>query len=84
MNTYKNRDESQMLKKMSRRFTRGLGFVLLLLAGVELFSHRYGEFGFEDMLFFPAIYGLIAFVVVVMISRLLRPLLMREETYYDD
>jgi len=36
------------------------------------------------MFFFPAIYGFLAFVFIVMMGKLLRQVIMRPENYYQD
>ncbi len=56
--------------------------VLLLL--VDPFVHKHGPFGIEHWLGFYAIYGLSAYVGLVLAAKQLRKLLMRPESYYDE
>ena len=71
------------LTQLGRRFTLLLVAIAILLIVGELIIHRHGEFAFEDMLFFPALYGFLAFLFIVQVGKWLRRLIMRSEDYYD-
>ena len=55
---------------------------LLLL--VELFIAKHTETGAEHLFGFHGFYGLVACVALVLAAKLLRRVIMRPETYYDD
>ena len=58
--------------------------LVVLLAG-DFFVHKHSYFGWEEWPEFFAVYGFVACVVLVLISKyVLRPLVMRDEDYYDD
>lgn len=84
-------DKKQMTEKptqaplalLGQRFTYFLVAVAVLLVVGEFLIHRHGEFAFEDMYFFPAIYGFLAFLFIVQVGKILRRLIMRNEDYYD-
>ena len=71
------------LTLLGQRFTYFLLAIALLLVVSEFLIHRHGEFAFEDMYFFPAIYGFLAFLFIVQVGKFLRRLIMRSEDYYD-
>ncbi len=81
-------DDPANVKKLIRGF---LGLcAIAVLAGVYLqFFGNYGEHGHERIftaegwfLFYP-LYGFLAYVALVFISKGLRKILMRDEDYYD-
>lgn len=49
----------------------------------ELFFHKHGHFGFENIFGFHAAYGFVSCVALVLAAGQLRKLLMRPEDYYD-
>ncbi len=81
-------DDPANIKKMIRGFLVLCG--LLLLAGLWLqFGGDHGEHGHEGIfpaegwfIFYP-LYGFLAYVALVFISKGLRKILMRDEDYYD-
>ena len=77
-------DQNSALGRLGKLFTIFLGVVAAILVVLELILHRHGEFAFEDMLFFPAIYGFLAFLFIVQIGKWLRLVIMRREDYYDE
>lgn len=56
--------------------------VLLVLADF-LYTNDHPYFSLETVFGFQAWVGFIAFVVIVFLGRLLRPIVRREENYYD-
>ena len=71
------------LAVLGRRFSYLLvGIALVLMVG-EFIIHRHGEFPFEDMIMFPALYGFGAFIFIVYVGKWLRSIIMRGEDYYD-
>ena len=56
------------LERFGRAFTFVIVVGIIVLLVLEIFTHRHGEFAIEDMFFFPAIFGFVAFVFVVMIN----------------
>jgi hypothetical protein len=54
------------------------------ITGHPLYDEKHpAHFEIEHLLGFQAMFGFIAFVVIVFLGRFLRPIIMREETYYD-
>jgi|LGVF01.2.fsa_nt_gb hypothetical protein len=79
---------SQYQKKMLSPLTKvlGGGFALLLLAllGLELLIHKHVAFSMEEWFgFYPACGLLAALLLVLVANYLLRPLVKRDEDYYD-
>ena len=70
------------LERFGRAFTFVIVVGIMVLLVLEIFTHRHGEFAIEDMFFFPAIFGFVAFVFVVMFGTFLRRFIMRKEDYY--
>ena len=51
---------------------------------IDLFYHKHAYFAWEEYFGFYAVYGFVACVVLVIVSKyILRPLVMRKEDYYD-
>ena len=62
----------------------GLCCCLILLLCLEPFIHKHPYFAWEKWFGFYAIYGFIACVLLVLVAKyILRPLIKREEDYYD-
>jgi hypothetical protein len=55
----------------------------VVLLAFELAADRYGPFAVEHVFGFYAIFGFVASLVVVLVTRLLRPLVARRGDYYD-
>ncbi len=70
--------------KNVKRFLYGFYFLCALLIIPEFFTFRYVDHPWEALFSFYPIYGFLGIVILVMLSRVLRMLAMREETYYDD
>jgi hypothetical protein len=54
-----------------------------LLFVLDFVVHRHTIHDWEQLPAFYAIFGFIAFVMLVVVSKLMRKLLMRKEDYYD-
>lgn len=70
------------------RNVRRLLVVFFILTGatltIDLFYHKHGIFPWEEYFGFYAVYGFVACVILVIVSKyILRPLVMRKEDYYD-
>jgi hypothetical protein len=55
----------------------------IVLLAFELLADRYGPFPVEHTFGFYAVFGFVASLVVVLVTRLLRPVVARREDYYD-
>jgi len=74
-------DKPENVQRLLRIFFSSLA---VLLIG-DFFVHKHAFFGWESWPEFYAVYGFVACVVLVLISKyVLRPLVMRDEEYYDD
>jgi hypothetical protein len=65
------------------RLLRGLYIVCAILFLLDFIVHRHVYMKWEELPGFYALFGFIAFVVLVEGSKLLRKLVMRKEDYYD-
>jgi len=71
-------------KKNVQRVLYGLFSSLILLLAIEPFVTKHPYFPWEESFGFYAIYGFVACVLLVLIAKyILRPLIKREEDYYD-
>ena len=70
------------LQKLAKYFTRFLLGIAIILAILELFLHRHGVVPIEDSFMFPAIFGFLAFMLIVQVGKWLRLMIMRPEDYY--
>ena len=67
-----------------RKVLYGLFGCLILLLCLEPFVHKHSVFAWEKWFGFYAIYGFVACVLLVLAAKyILRPLVKREEDYYD-
>ncbi len=72
-------DEPKNVKKI-------IGFVVIVCIALfvaDAFYHKHPHFAAEGWFGFYAIYGFVMSVGMVLIARLMRVLLMRDEEYYD-
>lgn len=68
-----------------RRLLKILFAILVLLLIPDFLLHRHTYFAWEQWPQFYAVFGFAACVVLVLIAKyVLRPLVRREEDYYDD
>ena len=65
------------------RFLSGFYIVCGLLFVLDFVIHRHASRDWEQLPGFYAIFGFVAFVVLVIVAKLMRKLLMRREDYYD-
>ena len=71
------------MQKMGKYFTRFLLGIAIILAVLEVFLHRHGAAPIEDIFMFPAIFGFLAFILIVQVGKRLRLMIMRPEDYYE-
>ena len=70
--------------KNIQRITYGFLGVLVLLLALEPFVHKHAYFSWEEWPGFYAFFGFLACVVLVLVCRyIFRPMLKRNEDYYD-
>ena len=72
-------DKPENIKKMLNIFY----VVCALLVIVDFIVHRHIYHDWENIPAFYAIYGFVGCVVLVLIAKLMRKFLMKEEDYYD-
>jgi len=58
--------------------------ILAITVLVQLPVPLHGHFGIDSMLAFPAIYGFLGCVAMIVFAKLLAIFLKRKDTYYDD
>ena len=63
--TDKHSKTNEDMQKMGKHFTRFLLGIAIILAVLELFLHRHGVAPIEDSFMFPAIFGFLAFMLIV-------------------
>lgn len=73
-------DKKENLTLFLRIFYGSLVVLLIL----DLFVEKHSVFGFDSVPSFSAAYGFISCVLLVLVARVLRMMLMRDEDYYDD
>lgn len=73
-------DNPRNVKRLLVTFFTLTGLILL----VDVVYHKHAIFPWEGYFGFYAVYGFVACVILVIISKyILRPLVMRKEDYYD-
>lgn len=65
------------------RLLRGFYAVCGLLFVLDFIIHRHTIHAWEQLPGFYAIFGFVAFVMLVLVAKLMRKMLMRREDYYD-
>ena len=75
---------NDVLKKLGQKALLSLGAGATVLIILEFVLHRHGKISFEDLPLFPAIFGLVGAVIVVVAGKVLKQVLSRGEAYYDD
>jgi hypothetical protein len=78
-------EDPARLRRLKRMFYAGLAALALgEAAAPHLFHTESGHFWFEDLPAWGSVFGLVACVAIVVVSKLLGRLwLMRRENYYD-
>jgi len=71
------------LKKFAKHFTRIIIIISILLVLIDFTIHRHAYFALEEIYGFPALFGFVSFVFIVLVGKWLRKILMRKEDYYD-
>tara|TARA_Y100001936_G_C15680122_1_gene460673 strand:- start:147 stop:380 length:234 start_codon:yes stop_codon:yes gene_type:complete len=71
------------LKTYAKYFTQFIIAIAGLLLIIDFTIHRHSYFLLEEIIGFPAIFGFICFVFIVIVGKNLRKILMRKEDYYD-
>lgn len=66
-----------------RKVYIGLWVACIVLLLVDLIHHRHGHYGFEEITGFFAFFGFLACAGLIMASKGLRRIVMRDEDYYD-
>ena len=67
----------------TRKVYVGLWVVCILLAALDLFYDNHGHYDFEELPGFSAVFGFVACVGLVLASKGLRRIVMRDEDFYD-
>ena len=81
-------DKQKKVRWLDKPSTHNLIFYVLsalcgLLLLVDFFYEKHGHLEYENWYFFHAIFGFVAYSVIVISAKGLRRLLMRKEDYYD-
>jgi hypothetical protein len=66
-----------------KRFLRGFYIICAILLAVDFVYHRHAVHSWENLWGFYALYGFVACVLLVEISKLMRKVLMRAPDYYE-
>ena len=66
------------------RLLNGFYVICILLVIADFIIHRHMSMAWEKIPAFYAIYGFIAWVVLVIVAKLMRKVVMRPENYYDE
>lgn len=67
-----------------KKFIKGFYVICALLLIIDFFVPKHGHYYWEDVPEFYAAYGLVACIVLVLVSKyILRRLVKRREDYYD-
>ena len=74
---------NEILKKLGTRFSYLIIVLAIFLLIAEFIFLRHGETRIEDIIFFLAIFGFLAFIFIVFAGILLRVFVMKKEDYYD-
>lgn len=72
-------DKPENIRKILRVFY----VICILLVVVDFIVHRHVYHTWENVPAFYAIYGFVGCVILVLIAKLMRKVIMKEEDYYD-
>lgn len=76
--------ESLIRPRTLKGMMAALAFVLAALLLIEGWAHRHVIFPWEEWYGFYAAFGFVAYVMLVFVAQfVLRPIVMRDEGYYD-
>ena len=67
-----------------KRVLKGFYAICIILVIADFFVHRHIGFSWEEIPAFYAIYGFVACVILVVLSKEMRKVVMRKEDYYDE
>ena len=70
--------------KNVQRLLTGFYTICALLIVADFVIHRHIALAWEKIPAFYAIYGFVACVLLVVLAKLMRKVIMREENYYDE
>lgn len=74
---------SEAKQRINRLFLFVCAFLSILLVS-EFFIHKHTYFKWEEWPWFYAVFGFVAFVVLILTAKyILRPIIKRREDYYD-
>ncbi len=75
--------ENQIPRNVKRMLVAFFSFLFLLFLADAIY-HRHATFPWEEWFGFYAVFGFVACVILVLVAKhILRPLVMRNEDYYD-
>jgi hypothetical protein len=66
-----------------RKVYYGLWVACIVLAALDLFYHKHVHYDFEELIGFFGFFGFVACVGLVLASKGLRRIVMRDEDFYD-
>ncbi len=69
-------------KNVKRLLVVFFGALIVLLV-VDFFIHKHADFSWEGVPNFFAAYGFVSCVFLIFIARILRPMIRRDEDYYE-
>ena len=70
------------LQRLGEIFTKALLGIAIVLFGLEFFIHRHGVVSAEESFMFPALYGFLAFLLIVEVGKCLRLIITSKGDYY--
>ena len=71
------------LKAYAKYFSQFIIAVAGALILVDFTINRHAYFHLEEIIGFPAVFGFVCFVLIVLVGKQLRKVIMRKENYYD-
>lgn len=71
------------LKIYAKYFSQIILAVAGLLILIDFTISRHAYFHLEEIIGFPALFGFVCFVLIVLVGKQLRKFIMRKEDYYD-
>ena len=85
MSDHHARPEGSKLPPSVKVNIRILVGVCTISVVADFFYHKHGNFAWESSFGFFSVYGFVACVILVIVAKyVLRPMVMRDEDYYDD